>query len=444
MTTRRRWTLIGGTVVILAMAGGLAWWAMKPRYTVLFGSLRQADAAEIAGALDAMQVPHRFADDGASLLVPEDVVYDTRMKLVAQNVPHGSSVGFEVFKDSDFGVTEFAQQVNYQRALQGELERTIATIGEVESARVHLTLRRASMFDEKDAPSKASVSLALHPGAHLMPTQVAGIQRLVASAVEGLDAETVVVLGDGGTVLAGGGHGAGAVTDDSGQMEARLRQRIDTLLKDSLGARTPYSVSVDVRVNYDRIKHIKDTLVPQGQDGNGLLLREKTAGGHATTSVDAQGNKTTTPGSGDNELEFAHSREQEEVEVAPGKVERISIGVLLPSSVDAATVSKLTSVIGAAAGLDATRGDQLTVATLPVVAGVAKTVPSRPASPRVLAPEPDAMWWWLGAGSLLVVLIGAATGTVVARTKQPKRLSRQSREEVLADVRKWLRAPEGL
>ena len=128
MSRQRRWILAVGAVIILCVAGALAWWTMTPRYTVLFSGLRESSAAEIAGALDTMQVPHRYADGGATLLVPDDLVYDTRMKLVAQNVPHGSSVGFEVFKDSDFGVTEFAQQVNYQRALQGELERTIDTL----------------------------------------------------------------------------------------------------------------------------------------------------------------------------------------------------------------------------------------------------------------------------------------------------------------------------
>ena len=190
-----------GLLLIVALAAGLTWWSTRTRYGVLFTELKQVDAAEIAGALDGLQVPHRFVDDGATVLVPEDSVYDARMKLVAQGVPHGGSVGFEVFKDSDFGVTEFAQRVNYQRALQGELERTIATIPDVQAARVHLTLRHAGMFESQDSPSKASVSLTLQPGRALAPKQVAGIQRLVASAVDGLAADAVTVLGQGGAIL---------------------------------------------------------------------------------------------------------------------------------------------------------------------------------------------------------------------------------------------------
>lgn len=442
MTRRRRWSLMGGVVAILALAGGLAWWAMTPRYAVLFSHLREANAAEIAGALDTMQVPHRFADGGSTLLVPEDTVYDTRMKLVAQNIPHGSSVGFEVFKDSDFGVTEFAQQVNYQRALQGELERTIATIAEVETARVHLTLHRASMFEEKEAPAKASVSLTLRPGSSLAPTQVVGIQRLVASAVEGLDAGAVVVLGEGGAVLAGGGHGDGIVADDGGTLETRLRQRVDALLRESLGGDAVYSVSVDVRLNYDRIKHVRDTLVPQGQDGNGLVMREKSSGARATNGIDAQGNHTSVPGGGDVEREFAHSREQDEVEVAPGKVERISVGVLLPPSVDAVTVTKLHDVIGAAVGLDVSRGDQLTIMALPAHAIGTTTPTARPSSSVTRPMYADPFWWGVAGVVLGVGVVGAAAGVFAARSRRPARLTVERRAELLADIRRWMHAPE--
>ncbi|MFS6823044.1 flagellar basal-body MS-ring/collar protein FliF, partial [Staphylococcus aureus] len=123
---------------------------------------------------------------GKVILVPSDQVYETRMQLVSRGVPKGGSVGFELFKDSDYGVTEFAQHVNYQRALQGELERTIAALSEVDSARVHLTIRRADLFQTDTDPSKASVTLTLRQGKHLDAKEVAGIQRLVASAVDGL------------------------------------------------------------------------------------------------------------------------------------------------------------------------------------------------------------------------------------------------------------------
>ncbi|WP_266158299.1 flagellar basal-body MS-ring/collar protein FliF [Dyella silvatica] len=432
-----------GVLLIVAVAVALGWWSTRPSYGVLFNDLRQVDAAEIATSLDSLQIPHRFADDGATVLVPADTVYDTRMKLVAQGVPHGGSVGFEVFKDSDFGVTEFAQRVNYQRALQGELERTISSIAEVQSARVHLTLRRATMFETQDAPSKASVTLGLHPGKSLAPKQVVGIQRLIASAVEGLTPESVVVLGDGGAVLSGNGRAMGDEGDEQARIEQRLHQRIDGMLREALGAGTPYTVSVDVQLNYDRVKQVRDKLVPQGKDGNGLVVRQKTSNSHPVANTEDGAH--TQGSSGESELEFAHSREQEEIEVAPGRVVRISVGILVPPTVDQATLVKLNTVIADAAGLDVQRGDHLDIAT---VSGLARSGVEAVKAPVVKA-TPAAVY---AAGSftpslaiaaaLALAVLGFLIGLGVARLRQPKRLTQAERERLLRDVQHWIDSPE--
>ena len=445
----RRVVFVGGLLSIVVLAAALAWWSTRPRFGVLFAELRQTDAAEIATALDGLQVPHRFSEGGATVLVPEDTVYDTRMKLVAQGVPHGGSVGFEVFKDSDFGVTEFAQRVNYQRALQGELERTIGAIAEVQSARVHLTLRRAGMFENEEAPSKASVSLTLHPGRTLAPKQVAGIQRLVASAVDGLAPEAVTVLGPGGAVLSGSAGLVGDTGEEQVRMEARLRQRIEGLLREALGESAVFAVSVNVQLNYDRIKQVKDTLLPQGRDGNGLVVRQKTSNSRATPSQEGE---ATHPASnvGESELEYAHGRQQEEVDVAPGHIQRITIGVLVPPSLDAATTSQLASVIGAAAGLDSQRGDRLDIAAVTTSArnqGIASSAALLPAKisnaptapPSRMSSVPVPRLW--GLGVLLGVLCFGA-GAVLAWRREPKRLGVDDRERLLQEVRRWIEMPE--
>lgn len=448
---RKRSVLAGGVVAILALAGALAWWSMRPRFDSVFTDLKETDAAEIAAALDTMQIPHRFADGGATLLVPADAVYDVRMKLVAQGVPHGGNVGFESFKDSDFGVTEFAQRVNYQRALQGELERTIGSIAEIASVRVHLTLRRAGMFESDESPSKASVTVSLHPGRTLEPRQVAGIQRLVASAVDGLVPERVTVLGPGGAPLSGGTGSAAEQNDEQVRIENRLRQRVDGLLRDALGDAARYSVSVDVRLNYDRVKQVSDRLLSQGKDGNGLVVRQKSSAGHAAPSTEGEPSVRT---GGDTELEFAHGREQEEVERAPGRVERISIGIVIPAGVPEATVARLQTVIGAAAGLDAQRGDRLDIAAVagatatvrpaPIAAAAAPVVVARPGADQPVKPAGLPAWAWivLGAG-----IAAGATGLgfgLGRRRREPRRLSPAERERMLADVRQWLELPERL
>ena len=433
-----------GLLLIVVLAAGLTWWSTRTRYGVLFTELKQVDAAEVAGALDGLQVPHRFSDDGATVLVPEESVYDARMKLVAQGVPHGGSVGFEVFKDSDFGVTEFAQRVNYQRALQGELERTIATIPDVQAARVHLTLRRAGMFESQDSPSKASVSLTLQPGRSLALKQVAGIQRLIASAVDGLSPDAVTVLGQGGAVLSGGT--AGDSGEEQARVEARLRQRVEALLREALGESASFAVSVNVQLNYDRIKQVKDTLLAQGKDGNGLLVRQKSSNTHGAAAPEGDAARTASS-AGESELEYAHGRQQEEIEVAPGQVQRISVGIMVPSSVDEATSAKLASVIGAAIGLDAQRGDHLDIAAvaaapktalaLPPVASQHSTHPTESvaAASRLPAGAP-----WMLAGLLGLLCFG--TGVGIARLRAPRRLPAAERERLLQDVRRWIEAPE--
>ena len=444
----RRMLLVGGVVIIVGLACALGWWTTRPRYGILFSNLRQADAAEITSALDTMQVPHRFADGGATLLVPDDTVYDTRMKLVNQGVPHGGSAGFETFKDSDFGVTEFAQRVNYQRALQGELERTIAAMPSVQSARVHLSLRRATMFDSQQDPAKASVTLSLRQGDTLAPAQVAGIQRLVASAVEGLSPESVTVLGDGSTVLSAGLAGAADRGDEEARVEARLHQRIDTLLRSALGPEASWSASVNVELNYDRIKQLRDNLVPQGKDGNGLVTRQKSANSKAAPAAEGDTAHSAT-GSGEQEFEYAHSHEQEEVEVAPGRISRISVGVLVPASVAPATLASLEKVIGDAVGLNPERGDRLDIAAAPIASmvppravqptAVAAPVPQAPRVPSIFSSVPD---WVFIAGGALALCAGVVFGIGFSRRREPRRLTLEEREALLMDVQRWINAPE--
>src|SRR5688572_20555064 len=179
--------LYAGTALVLAAMLAAMWWLFAPDYQLLFGNLRETDAAEVAASLNEWKVPYRFTEGGAGIEVPADQVYDVRMKLVSAGVPSGGHVGFELFDDSDFGVTEFAQRVNYQRALQGELERSIGALPGVQSVRVHLTIRRPGLFVGQDDASKASVAVTMVPGELLSPQQVAGIRNLVAAGVDGLE-----------------------------------------------------------------------------------------------------------------------------------------------------------------------------------------------------------------------------------------------------------------
>jgi flagellar M-ring protein FliF len=459
LSRRARLGFVLGVLAIVGLGGAVAWWAAHPDYGVLFRDLKEADAAEITAALGQMQVPYHIADSGHSILVPENVVYDTRMKLVSQGVPKGGSVGFELFKDSDYGVTEFAQRVNFQRALQGELERTIDAMDEVASSRVHLTIRREDMFAHDGDASKASVTIAIKPGKHLEARQVVGIQRLLASAVEGLSSDAVVVLDGNGSVLsAHGGDGMAAVgdrMDEQARLELQLRQKVGTLLHRVL-ANDDFTVSVDVRVNYDHVKQVREHLIAQGKDGNGLLVREKTGStGRSADDSDPDHAKAGSSTS-DREVEYAHGREQEEIEQAPGRIERISVGIVVPDAVPQTELSKLSEVVSAGLGLDLSRGDKVDIASIapPAIASVEKPHSSTPVVESATdnaaeehgqadATVPGArlpMWAYLALGAAVALI--ASLWMAFGSSSRQRRLSAPEREEALQRLRQWVSSAE--
>lgn len=204
-------SLSGRGQIVLAVLAGLvllvvlisAYFIMRPTYEVLFRDLRPADAATIVAQLDQESIPYRLDDGGATILVPSDALDQTRLSIMGADLPLKGTVGFELFNKSDMGLTEFAQRINYQRALQGELSRTIMTIDAIETARVHLTLPEPSIFRADRQAAKASVTLTTRPGRSLETDTVAGIQRLVSASVADLDPTAVVVINAQGVPVAG-------------------------------------------------------------------------------------------------------------------------------------------------------------------------------------------------------------------------------------------------
>lgn len=188
-------------LIVALLVGG--WMLTRPKYEVLFRDLRPADAATIVAQLEKDKTPYRLDDGGATILTPAARLDETRLAIMGADLPLKGTVGFELFNKSDMGLTEFAQRINYQRALQGELSRTIMTIDAVDTARVHLTLPEPSIFRADRKPAKASVTLTTRPGRVLTPETVAGIQRLVGASVPDLDVGNVVVLNAQGSLVAG-------------------------------------------------------------------------------------------------------------------------------------------------------------------------------------------------------------------------------------------------
>ena len=202
-SSARKRNLSIALVLILSLIGfgSLIYWNSKPEYQVLFSNLSTEDAGEMVNKLKEKKIPFQISSNGTSILVAREQVYDTRLTLAAEGLPKGGGVGFEVFDRSNLGATDFVQKLNYQRALQGELSRTIRQIKEVEQARVHIVTPKESLFLEDQKKPSASVLIKTRSGMKLDAGQVEGIVHLVASAVEGLDSGNITMVDTSGKIL---------------------------------------------------------------------------------------------------------------------------------------------------------------------------------------------------------------------------------------------------
>jgi flagellar M-ring protein FliF len=198
----RQFILIGGAALAGAVVLFALWYLfLRIPYVSAFSGLKSSDAATIVGELDRLKTPYRLADDGATILVPSDTVDATRVNILGGDLPLKGAVGFELFNKTDMGLSEFAQKINYQRALQGELARTIMALEEIDTARVHLSLPESGIFQRDRQVAKASITISTKVGMAVDSDVVDGIQQLVASAVPDLQATNVAILDARGRML---------------------------------------------------------------------------------------------------------------------------------------------------------------------------------------------------------------------------------------------------
>ncbi|MCG2603060.1 MAG: flagellar M-ring protein FliF [Achromobacter sp.] len=231
--------LLGAAAAVVALIVAVAMWSSEPKYKVLFSNLDDRDGGAIVTALGTMNVPYKYNDTGTALLVPADRVYDARLQLASQGLPRGGSVGFELMDNARFGASQFAEQINYQRGLEGELARSIESMHTVQHARVHLAMPRQSLFVRERQPPTASVLLNVYPGRSLSDAQVSAISWLVASSVPELTAENVSVVDQNGRLLSSPlGEGRGMDADQTRMVretEQRTVERILTILNPLVG-----------------------------------------------------------------------------------------------------------------------------------------------------------------------------------------------------------------
>ncbi len=260
-------------VIILMLAAlsgsvGLFIWAKGTVYEVLFSNLDPLDAGSIVERLKSMKIPYKVEDNGRTIFVPKERVYELRLQMASQGLPSGGTVGFEVFDKTKLGITEFAQQVNYQRALQGELSRTITSLSAVESARVHIVLPKKSVFLEREEPASASVVLKLRSPLGMSEERIQGIVHLVASSVPGLRPENVTVVDAQGKVLSGAGkeeqRGILSVEQLEFQqrMERNLEEKVKGILAQVVGS-DKATVKVSAEIDFRKGEKLEELYDPE-------------------------------------------------------------------------------------------------------------------------------------------------------------------------------------
>jgi flagellar M-ring protein FliF len=267
----RNRNLLIGVVLLLALVffGSLIYWNSKPDFQVLFSNLSQEDAGEMVNKLKEKKVPFQLSSNGSSILVSREQVYDVRLTLAAEGLPKGGGVGFEVFDRTNLGATDFVQKLNYQRALQGELSRTIRQIKEVEQARVHVVTPKESLFlDEQKKPS-ASVLLKTRSGMKLESSQVEGIVHLVASAVEGLDSGNITIVDTSGKILYKRSESTAFGQMTTNQLEYQrnieegIKKKVQGMLEEVLGFNKAIArVSADI--DFQQIDIVEEKFDPNG------------------------------------------------------------------------------------------------------------------------------------------------------------------------------------
>lgn len=227
------------TAAMVAVVVALVLWAKSPDYRLLYSNLSDQDGGAIINQLTQMNVPWRFADGNGAIMVPDDKVHEVRLRLAQQGLPKGGAVGFELLDHEKFGISQFSEQVNYQRALEGELARTIEVLGPVQKARVHLAMPKPSLFVRERKPPSASVTLTLQPGRALDDGQISAIVHMVSSAVADLPPGNVTVVGQNGNLLTQANSNGRDLNDTqlkyASDVERRVQQRIEAILSPIVG-----------------------------------------------------------------------------------------------------------------------------------------------------------------------------------------------------------------
>ncbi len=405
MTMGRRLMVMVAASLIMGGFIALLLWINKPDYQVLYSGMAQTDASKVVAKLKELKIPYQLEGDGTVIKVAQDQVYEIRLAMASAGLPRGQGVGFEVFNEVKMGVTEFVQKINYQRALQGELARTINSFSEVDDARVHIVMPRDSLFVEEEKKPTAAVVLRLAAGRTLTKSQIQGIVHLVAGSVPDLDDAHVTVVNSKGNLLYRkdqdtAGFPAGLTASQleyQRTTESQVSNKVQSMLEEVLGmGRAVVRVTADI--DFTRTEEVKDLFDPDQTAVRSETRSSESSKNAGDLPVGAPDNRFTlaqrnaAPGleeTGTNERKredettnFEISRTKRQIVKALGGLNKLSVAVMVdgpyketadPEGVTTRAfvprstkeMTQLTELVRRAVGYDETRGDEVTVANVP-------------------------------------------------------------------------------
>lgn len=392
-------------VLAATVAGGVVlWlWVQKPEFQILYTNLSSEDAASVVAKLKEGRIPYELSADSTAVSVPAERVHELRLQMAGQGLPQGGGVGFEIFDRNSFGTTEFVQKLNYRRALQGELSRTIGQLAEVSKARVHLVVPERTLFSERKEPSRASVVVTLRAGKRLSEGQVQGIIHLVSSSVEGLSPQTVTVVDSHGQILSRPGDGSSPVQMTSAQLdyqkhlEKEIEGKIQSMLETVVGTGKAV-VRVTSLLDLRQVEHTEEKFDPDTQVVRSeqraqeeLSGSSASAGSSGVPGVLSNVPPGTQAGSPAGATSTNNSQKKNEVinyEISKtvsriiepfGTIQKLSVAALVDGNYEAADgdtprkylprnaeeMAKLEELVKKAMGFSAERQDQVEVVNVP-------------------------------------------------------------------------------
>ena len=271
--------MIGASAAVAAVAA-LWLWSRAPDYGVLYSNLSDRDGGAIIASLQQMNIPYKFAEGGGALLVAANKVPEARLRLASQGLPKGGTVGFELMDSQKFGTSQFAEQVNYQRALEGELARSINSISAVESARVHLALPKPSLFVRDQKKPSASVVLTLHRGRTIDEGQISAIVHLISSSVPELSAKSITVVDQAGNLLSAANAGTRGLDVSQLKYAQEIEQgyirRIEAILQPIVGSGNVHA-QVAADIDFSIVENTDEKYRPNQEPGSAAVRSQQSS-----------------------------------------------------------------------------------------------------------------------------------------------------------------------